>query len=209
VSNARAFIAARALGWSVVVGLVIGAIAGLSNPRYGVPTLVLVGPLVAYVARGGFGGAFTEKRAAVARVLLGVRPWVWPVVLCAAGLVYGGVLRPAGRDEGMLAGERIAAAIAEMDAGPAELWSSRAVYARPEVVWYAERAAEAAGARLEGKWRRAAIGAIELPPVGTYMLLRDDELAAYVERHDELIVEITTLRFEGRRDYTLVRVAGD
>lgn len=204
VSNARAFLAVRAVAWSMVFGLLIGAVAGLSNPRYGVPTLVLAAPLVAYITRGGFGGRFVGKRERMARVLLGVRPWVWPALLCVSGAVYGGVVRPEGRSEGREAGVEIARVIE----GDAEVWSSRAVYARPEVMWYAQRAAAERGVRVTGRWRRADLDGLVLPPVGVYMLLRDDEFDRYVEAGNRGVLdELVTVPFEGgRRDYKLVRI---
>lgn len=151
--GSEAFARARALAAGCLAAMALAMLAGLANPRYGLPALVLAGPLLGYVAIGAE-GRFDRLRARLARFALLGRPWTLAAALAAAGYVYGVHIRPEGRDGGRLWGHAVAHAVAQLRPDrPATVWAGSAAFARPEVLWYAERAADSAGIDLVGRWK--------------------------------------------------------
>lgn len=167
---------ARALGVACVASLLVLTLAGVGNPRYGLPLCGLLTPLAAYVARGAWrawgAGAFVGKRPAIARAVLLGRAWAWPVVLLAAAAVYVGMVEPERRGS---SGREVGLALAAHLPDGAEVWADEAIEARPEVLYYARRAAASEGREVRVRWLKPGFRPTE-PPPGLLMLVREDEL---------------------------------
>lgn len=139
---------ARALSWSFMLGVLVSAAAGLSNPRYVLPVLVLVPPLVGY-AVGGLAGGFGPRRRHIARVLAlgGLRVWVVLLLVASLGWSFG--LEPRRRaTSGRDAGERLAPYLPD---GSLVL-AHDLVEARPETLHYARAAAAREGRSVRIRW---------------------------------------------------------
>lgn len=205
---------ARALAGGCLGGLLVGTVAGLSNPRYGLPTLVVGAPAAAYVVVGlgsGLGGGLGPGRRRIARAMLLGRAWAWPVLLCVVAVIWSIWVRPRGRDAGRNAGE----ALSELIAEDAVLWADTVAYDTPEVVWYGVAEARARGVEIDARWARAEIPRRVLPPPGGHLLLTTGELRRYARAgHLDRLVELgrvpaATYRARpdpGGNDYILLRV---
>ena len=169
---------ARALAWSALMSLLAFTILGIGNERYGLPACALLTPLVAYAARGAHSG-FIGKRPAIARAMLLGRPWVWPVLLLIGAAVYIGVLEPDRRaNSGREAGIALAAHLPD----GAEVWVDEMIEARPEVLLYAVREAQASGKHIHVRWLKPDFMPAAHPP-GLLVLLRQDDLIDEVARY--------------------------
>jgi 4-amino-4-deoxy-L-arabinose transferase-like glycosyltransferase len=166
---------ARALAWAALASLAVLTLAGVSNPRYALPLCALLTPLVAWVARGGWGsggGAMLGRRPAIARAVFLRSPLAWPAALVLASGVFVAVLEPQRRaSSGREAGLALAAHLPD----GAEVWADELIEARPEVLHYARREAERQGRRVRVRWIKPEFPPREAPP-GLLLALREDEL---------------------------------
>lgn len=162
-----------ALGFLVSVG--IYWIAGVSNERYAMPTLVLMPPLVAYVARG-MTEFFTARRARIARVLMLGGPRIIVPLLALGGV---GVFPMLEKRDARSTARPDALVLAASLPDAAILWADAWVNAKPELIWYAVREAGRTGHNVRPLWKHAEISAAEWPPAGTLMLLKNVELERY------------------------------
>lgn len=170
---------ARGLSSAWLFALAIYVALGVDNPRYAMPAIAFIAPVMTYVFRGAFGG-FTRQRRIIARVLMLHSPAAWPVGLVIAALIgiYAVGPSPPHRD-GRRAGELLAANIADRlgpTPGPLEIWADNLVEARPEVLWYATHEAPRHGLVLRPKWVPQSISA-DLPAPGHLIVLRTDDLS--------------------------------
>lgn len=204
---------ARVLTIGCLLSLLIYMLMLVTNPRYGLPSVVLVPPVVGYVALG-MGGAFTQVRTRIARTMLlyrsGVRvtAFAWPMILLVVAGFWVFVHEPgeyqdSGREPGRLLGESIAR---HARSDRAIVWANFLVDARPETLHYAERAALAHGLDVRVEWRPTELPSGELPAPGDFVVLRPIELGAFERRGQTDRLE--TLH-EGRVhkfDFSLYRV---
>ena len=139
---ARARTAAHACAVAWVLAAFVYAASGLSNPRYVMPAVVLVWPLWSYVARGVLlPGAFTQKRAKIARVFVLGRPSHVAAAMAIAGVVFAVVYeqrrqRISGRDAGDVLLEALIADNAageNVPIGRIAVLADGVVEARPEI----------------------------------------------------------------------------
>lgn len=169
--TSRADDAGRTLAWSVLLSLALYCVIGVSNARYAMPALTLV-PMV-------FG--FTVSRAAIitaaahtfiSRVLLLHRPAITLAVLAlgAAGHAIWFEQRRETRTSGRAAGLALGDVLRT-----GEVWADEMIDARPEVLLYAQRQAEARGVMLRVRWMPGLGDTLLLPPPGGYLVLRDDD----------------------------------
>lgn len=175
----RPFLLARALGGACLLSLALFTLLGIDNPRYAMPAMTFISPLVAYVLRG-YSGAFTERRRALARACMLGSPWTLPVLLLIPALIYVWALEPrlrppSGRDAGI--------ALAGFLADRSVVRADQMIDARPEVLLYARRAAAAQGKTVRIRWVPHLAGRPTLPEAGSFLVLRrdplSDEVAAY------------------------------
>lgn len=182
----RGFAVARtlAVAWLIAVGVFM--LAGVSNPRYTLPAAGLLPPLAAYTALG-LGGAFTPRRARIARALSLARPWAWPVILILASTVYIHTVEArrratSGRETGVALGAAIAdwARAEHLDA--VFVLADHLIEARPEVLLALRRAATRSGlSDLRVRWvpGLARIRPDHTPDAGEgiprLLLLREDD----------------------------------
>ena len=161
---------ALALGLTSVLSLLMLTAAGVHNPRYAMPSLAFLPVLAGYVVRGAEGG-FGARRAWIARgVLLGA-PWRWAVLLMAGAAVFAFVIQPRQRgSSGRAAGEALAGSFGESGM----VWADHMIEARPEVLWYAARAAERRGVDIRPVWVPGLAQLTSVPRSGGYLLLRSD-----------------------------------
>jgi hypothetical protein len=213
----RAAHAGRALGVAFVVAIGVYMLFGVANERYAMPALVLLPPLVAYVARGAAGG-FVPLRGRIAqRLLLHPARWAWPVLLGLGVAVYASVIDPREAQErsGKASGLAIGASLPD----GAEVWADGLINAKPEVLWYAQRRAGEQGTPVRVRWMRpwarhaavmvgagAGAGAGGDLPAGTLALLNSAELAALKELG--AAPEVLLQGRADRIDWFLVRAGG-
>jgi hypothetical protein len=160
---------ARVVTLAAVWGVLLLAIAGVRNPRYGQPCVAFTPVLVGYVLRGWRSDFFIVRRRIASVMMLG-RPSVLAALLLAVAVVV--VHDPFGlrrSTSGRSAGREIGAALGE----PGEVWSDHMVEARPEVLWYAKQEALREGVALAPKWKPGLGARAEMPAAG-YLLLRQD-----------------------------------
>lgn len=176
---------ARVLTIGCLLSLAIYMLLLVTNPRYGLPSVVLIPPVVGYVALGMRAG-FTDVRARIARTMMLVRAGApisalaWPLILLgvAAFWIYSHEAAngtDSGRAPGRALGEAIAAH-APHD-GPVVVWANYLVEARPETLHYAERSAASRGVDVRVEWRPTELPRGELPEPGSFVALREVELA--------------------------------
>lgn len=151
---------ARALAWTWIGA--IGALMafGVSNPRYTLPAAGVMPLLVVYVFAAQAKG-MVPRRAHIARVLsLGdARRWL-AVLLILAWVFIGTVERKTRASSGEEAGEKLGQAMAAgvLDGSipstgrRVRVGADHLVEARPEVLWYAARAARQQGVDMEVRW---------------------------------------------------------
>lgn len=176
----RRALMARALAVACLASLVIYTVAGIANPRYAMPAVLLLAPLVAHLAR--LSPDLDGRARALARTLLLPRPWAWPAILLIAAAIFATVSeRRRAEESGKSAGFRLAE---QLEDG-AIFSGDHIVEARPEVFLYARLAAELTGKRVEPRWLPAGTDPAPLPPPGGFVVLRSDpgsdELARYRE----------------------------
>ncbi len=151
---------ARALAWTWIGAIGVLMVAGVSNSRYTLPAVGVMPLLVVYVFAAQARG-LAPRRAHIARVLsLGdSRLWV-AVLLILAGVFMGTVERKTRASSGEEAGEKLGKAIAAgvLDGSipstdrRVRVGADHLVEARPEVLWYAARAARQQGVDMEVRW---------------------------------------------------------
>ncbi|MEM1166973.1 MAG: glycosyltransferase family 39 protein [Planctomycetota bacterium] len=128
---------ALALAWAFALALVVYTLAGVANPRYGLPAVVVLPPLVAYAARGAFSpDEFLVHRARIARwMFLGAR-WSWPAVLLGAFIAWVAVAEPRRAETSAFAAAESLAPHLE----PGEwVWAESQADTRPELLLYLEQ----------------------------------------------------------------------
>ncbi len=163
---------ARVTTVALVVALVIYTLAGVSNPRYLMPALGLAALPLPYVLAGL--GVMTPKRQSIARVMMLGGPTIALALLLSVGLVAGMVgSRQRDRSSGERLGRELGALVQRAGAEPAVVLADHAIEARPEVLLSLEAASAAGGLRARGVW--TTLGPEHLPPVGGYLLLREDD----------------------------------
>jgi 4-amino-4-deoxy-L-arabinose transferase-like glycosyltransferase len=172
---------ARTLALACLACLAILTLAGVSNPRYGLPVCALITPLLGYVARGAWGGTggdapragrFVARRPGIARAVLLGSPGSWPLVLLAMAVVYTCVVEPRRRES---SGREAGIALAPHLPDGAVVWADAMIEARPEVLHYAVREAEREGRRVRVRWLKPEFMPDERPE-GLLLLLREDGL---------------------------------
>jgi 4-amino-4-deoxy-L-arabinose transferase-like glycosyltransferase len=163
---------AQAIALACLVALLVYTIAGVSNPRYAIPTVTFISPLMAYVARGWLStgpNRFIGYRRLSAQVIGLGHPAVWPIIAACVTAGYLAFYEPrlgqtSGRDAGIT--------LAEQLPDGAELWANELIETRPEVLFYAKQAAARAGRTINVRW----MWQRDTPaPIGTWVLLRTDE----------------------------------
>ncbi len=172
-----AYPAARTLTLAVLISLAALTVAGVSNPRYTMPTQALIPPVAGYVGLG-LSGMFILKRPPIARFMMLGHPLAIAIGLLIAGVTITVMSEPRRqRIGGRAAGESIAAAVHP----GAIIWADHLVEARPDVLWYA---LSAPGSTCQVQWKPLA-GAPSLPQPGHYLVLRDDPQAGELERFEQ------------------------
>jgi 4-amino-4-deoxy-L-arabinose transferase-like glycosyltransferase len=165
---------ARAVLLTCLASLLVYAIVGVSNPRYAMPALTLAPMACAILfarVSDGLGAPFRSRRLArhVAWIAAAV---LLPVAMGqAAWIEYRREFRTSGREAGR--------AMAEFLPDGAEVWANTMIDSRPEVLWYAQRAAAAAGRRVRVVWKPFIRSSGEkdplaIPPSGGFVLIRTD-----------------------------------
>jgi 4-amino-4-deoxy-L-arabinose transferase-like glycosyltransferase len=195
--RARRVALGLAIAWFASVGVLM--IVGVGNARYAMPAAVLLAPVVAYAARGVWGGGFLPHRVRIVRAMFLGRAWAWAIVLTLGALAAAGIAaerqRASPEFTGRTAGRALAAAV---PAG--KLWGDDLVEARADVLLYAKRASPG----LEPRWAKAMVLAGELPPAGDYLALRTDGESGEAERYAGKLSRLERVH-EGRVErYTFV-----
>lgn len=125
----QAWLISRTLAFATLLTAGVLVISGVSNPRYALPVLVFVGPMVGWAVAGV--GRMTPVRARIARVMLLGGPRVAGVVFVCAGLVYAVAIEPRWRPE---SGREAGQAMTTLVPKGSLVYADHAVEARPEVL---------------------------------------------------------------------------
>lgn len=171
---------ARILALTTLLSIAILMIAGVSNPRYTMPAMTLPAILAAHAAAVAHSG-LEAKGTRVWNALTLRRPAMLAAGLLVAAFVYVPLSesrreRSSGRAAGL--------ALAEQIPDGAEVWADHLVEARPEVLLYAQRRAEALGRRVTPRWVPASdLSPCPAPPPGGCVLLRTDPASAEEARY--------------------------
>lgn len=196
------FAVARTLALGTLIATGVYMLAGVSNDRYAMPVLGLLGPLASYVARG-CATNFTPARRGFGRLFVLGGPAVLVPGLLIGAVVNFALLEPRdARSTARPEGPALAAALPD----GAEVWADGFVGAKPELLWYARRDAALAGKRVRPLWKHQEIAAAVLPPANVYMVLNTKELERYTSAGAGDLLETVA---QGRADTTvwlLVRV---
>lgn len=171
----RMFAVARCLSLGFVIAVLIYMAAGITNDRYAMPALVLLPPLVAYVARG-CAEFFTRVRSRIGRWMALGSPLALPALLLAGAAVFIAVLEP--RDAKSSA-RPAGIALARSIRSGGEIWADAWVNAKPELLWYAARECARGGGAIRPLWKPQEIRAAIYPPDGVRLLLKDAEVERY------------------------------
>lgn len=199
--------AALALGATCVGSLAIAMVAGVANPRYVIPSLMVASPLVAFALSG---------EQPIRRWARGVFTGLL-VVLTIGGIVFGELSerarngtgdRASGREVGRALAEAL---VARGITGPIEIHGDALIEARPEILLSAQRRAAELGLTLTARWTPATHRPL---PVGVLAALRidaeGDETPRLVEeKHVESKSEIGEVLFGGsvgRYRFEVVRI---
>jgi 4-amino-4-deoxy-L-arabinose transferase-like glycosyltransferase len=174
--DARALNIARACTLTTLLALSVYMLALVSNQRYGMPALVAVPPVVAWLARSAAHGLLTARRAGLVRAMALGSPLAWPALLTAFAVAFPWLVEPRISDE---SGRDAGFALAHVLPDGAEVWANSMVEARPEVLAYAERAAAREGRRVRPLWKKPELATQTLPPPGVFLLLKDSEVGRY------------------------------
>lgn len=148
--------AARVLSIGALSGVAMLVLSGVTNPRYAMPTLTLVPPVVGYMAWGALGG-FGERRSKLARALLLGKAWRLAAIMTIAAVVGTQVNetmreRSSGRAAGEVVGEALAREAAARGKTSVEVWADNAIEARPEVLEWCRRKAGELGLDVHPRW---------------------------------------------------------
>jgi len=169
--DAQARLVSRTLAFATIATAGVFVIAGVSNPRYALPVLVFLGPMVGWAVAGM--SRMTPRRARIARVMLLGGPRVAAGVFVCAGLVYALVIEPRSRPEsGRDAGREIAALVPP----GSRVYADHAIEARPEVLLEVIRN----GSRV--RWSPLAEGPW---PDDVYFVVRSDARSDELRAHQE------------------------
>ena len=180
--------AARLLSMAALLGVGALAAAGVTNPRYAMPALGLIPPVVGYVVWGVLGG-FGHARARLARALMLGNPARLGVVMTIAAVVGAQVMessraRNSGRDAGQVLGALLAQHAAARGQTGVEVWADFAIEARPEVLDACRRTARSLGLDVRARW----VALADAPPdqaSGAWLLLRSDPEGSELPRWSE------------------------
>lgn len=154
---------ARALAGTCIIALVLLALLGVRNPRYALPAMVTIPPLVAHAAASRHAAEpALRRRSRLASPL-------WLVLLIPAAPIFilyhePNLRRSSGRDPGLALGEHFE--------DGAEVWADHLIAARPETLEYARRRAAALGRNVRIRWVPGLAG--RLPDPGGFLVLRRD-----------------------------------
>lgn len=170
--------AARILSIGALLGVAALTLAGVTNPRYAMPVLTLVPPVVGYVAWGARGG-FGEKRSRIARAMMLGGPARLGAVMAVAAVLGAQVMeRSRDRNSGRGAGEKLGEVLAERATArgetTAEIWADNSIEARPEVLEWCRRKATERGVRVRARWVSLG-GVTPAAASGAWLLVRSDE----------------------------------
>lgn len=170
-AHARALRTARVCSIALLASLGMYTAIGVSNPRYVMPALGLAAMVTPYVLLGAR-EFFTPVRARILRRFIVSRPGLLAALMLIVGLCavgYGDAVRTAGSGRGV--GMGVARQIlARTDR--AVIVADHAIEARPEVLLEARRVMRRHGGELEVRWTQVTLE--NLPPVGGYLLVRED-----------------------------------
>ncbi|MBL9032585.1 MAG: glycosyltransferase family 39 protein [Phycisphaerae bacterium] len=177
-----------------VMSLASLAVMGVTNPRYGMPSVVvlvvLIGPLLYGV---------------VGRVVDGWMRW-WRVGAHAAmGALAAVVIPMQERDREKRSGRAAGEALAGLVGSGAVVRADHLVEARPDVLWYAKQRAEREGRGLEVRWTPGLGKKGELG-VGEYGCVRTDTAEA-AEMKQRMEVEVVGTGSIRQYRYEVVRRA--
>lgn len=170
--DTHALRAARACSLAMLAALGIYTLSGVSNPRYVMPALGLAALVVPYVFRGA-AGTFTPLRRKILRWCISSRPMITASLLVFVGIGAGGwVTASRVGHSGAACGREMAELIRQTSGPDCQVVADHAIEARPEVLLEIQRQLSAAGSTVRARW--APLDAAHMPPVGGYLLLRED-----------------------------------
>lgn len=161
---------ARVLAASSLLSVFFYATYGLTNPRYAMPAVTFVSPLVGYFVtiRRPFSFRFDPTGV----MLSSWGPRAATFVLVASWVGYIEYFEPRARSK---SGEQEGRRLAEVLPDGAEIWADTLIEARPETLGYAREFATRLGKRIEVQWKPLPSNHHPSPPPqGMFVALRTD-----------------------------------
>jgi 4-amino-4-deoxy-L-arabinose transferase-like glycosyltransferase len=174
-ARAPMFAVTRCLASAFLISIFLYWLAGVTNERYAMPSLVLLPPIVASVARGVV-ECFTPARAVIARLLALGSPLSWPIALLLAAAAFIFVVEPR---EAASSARDAALALAPHIPADSSIYADGLIGAKPELLWYAARAARLDTRPARPIWDHTLIAAAALPSPGSFLLLNHAEAERY------------------------------
>jgi len=167
---------ARTLAYTCVLSIIAYMIAGVANSRYAMPPLTLC-PLVLAASY------FRWRHAASTRFKHRehLRSWAFPVIAGMLALAAAHHTWLEYRRSQLTSGQREGERLGSLLPDHATVYAFEIIDQRPEILWYAQRAAADLGKTIYIEWRPyPAVFGQEGPPAlprsGDYVLLRTDDL---------------------------------
>jgi 4-amino-4-deoxy-L-arabinose transferase-like glycosyltransferase len=165
--------AARLLVVGAVLSILLFLVCGVSNPRYLLPVGAMLSPVAGLAVAQSLGGVSIRWQCVALRSAI----LIASVVLVLGSVVYTLMSESSRRmSSGKMAGIRLAD---QLPPG-AVVMADDLIEARPEVLWYAQRAAAERGSSIRFIWTPASMyasgteTAVPMPPGITHALLRTD-----------------------------------
>jgi 4-amino-4-deoxy-L-arabinose transferase-like glycosyltransferase len=165
---------AQSLAWSWVASVGLLMLCGVGNSRYAMPAAVLLTPLLpfAIAAVRPRASALITDDSSLLKVIRRTctSPAIWATVMTMGSWWFVALTSLSPTADQMAAVAAAKALTLGPEAGGRELWSNDAIEARPDLLWLIGRTSPG----LTIRWEKARLVNGELPPPGTFVLLRSD-----------------------------------
>lgn len=162
---------AVAVAWTLIAALLVFTVAGVSNARYTMPAMGMLGPAIAAVAMLWLRGSLPMQRAFRSAFIC----CAFAILLIAAVLIT----RVSNTTRVNGSGDRIAAALSSaipQGAGPVTIWADGVVETRAEIPHYLAELLNTSGHTVHVRWWPILTSPPPAQPGDWYLLRHDGDL---------------------------------